>query len=902
MYRLSCLLAILAVLTACPLTRAQEFRRGDVNGDGTLRATADAQYLLHYLVNGGGAPPCLDAADVDDDGNLSIGDLGLLLQHSFPGGGTSVPIPAPGPLVCGLDPTPDSLDCVLYDCGPTPPLLPSAEFVLGIDDAMGGTGAQVAPLVRLSLPGTTEAAGWSFGVCHDPSLLQVIDVSNGRDWGTVNPQFEVRDVVAGAGWTVAASVDSFGFFGINPGANFALYQPTYELLAIGSTSLTFCPSVGAPPVDVIVTPINGTPILPTQNAGTVVIGAFPPPNDECASASVVVNAEASFTLSSATTDGPDLAGSCDFGTAGDDRVHNDVWYLYTATCSGDATFTVEASGIDTRVAVYDDAQCPPAAAGVLGCDDDALGVGGGSEVTVAVVAGTTYKIQVGSAAPAAVTGGGTLTLVCNGTPPPNGFFEIQSLFSPDPDLEDDFGVTVGKSQDVIVVGAPSDDEAAFNSGAVYVYRRSGGTWLFEQKLLSTAPRASQRFGQSVAVSGDVLVAGSAGNANDPLKGGAHVYRYNGSTWLEEVVLVGEPGSPGGTFGASVALDQDLLVVGAFNEQGAVFATGVAYVFRGAPGTWTFEALLEPSDGVVGDQFGFSVDVDGDAIVVSSATADLGRGKAYAFSFETGVWAETGVLEASDGAQVDLFGISVAISGNLIVAGAFLDDDACNNDPDCNSGSVYVFRRSAGVWSEDAKITASDAQADDVFGSSVDILGNRIIASAVSESTAGAGAGSVYVYEFDGLDWTSEQKFQGVLTAAGDDLGVSVELDGALAVVGAWRSDLSGTDTGSVLLFDCNCVLLGLEFRRGDANNDGMFNIADPVHLLNHLFPGSSSPALLVCTDAADANDDGVVNIGDGVSMLGALFGMTVPLPAPYGVCGEDASPFDVLGCSSSACP
>src|SRR6185503_19688910 len=189
-----------------------------------------------------------------------------------------------------------------------------------------------------------------------------------------------------------------------------------------------------------------------------------------------------------------------------------------------------------------------------------------------------------------------------------------------------------------------------------------------------------------------------------------------------------------------------------------------------------------SDAAAGDLFGDSVAVSGDTAVVGAIGDDDGgtsSGSAYVFVRSAGVWSQQQKLTASDALAGDEFGYSVAVSGDTAVVGARSDSDAGTF-----SGSAYVFVRSAGVWSQQQKLTASDAAAGDFFGFSVAVSGDTAVVGAIFDDDAGSGSGSAYVFVRSAGVWSQQQKLTASDAAASDSFGASVAVSGDTAVVGA----------------------------------------------------------------------------------------------------------------------
>ena len=186
------------------------------------------------------------------------------------------------------------------------------------------------------------------------------------------------------------------------------------------------------------------------------------------------------------------------------------------------------------------------------------------------------------------------------------------------------------------------------------------------------------------------------------------------------------------------------MIGAYLDDDNGSQSGSAYVYVRSNGVWSEQQKLTASDGATDDTFGNSVSIDGDTAVIGASSDDdngSSSGSVYVYVRSNGVWSEQQKLTASDAAQYDGFGISVSIDGDTAVIGANADDDNGSN-----SGSAYVYVRSNGVWSEQQKLTASDGATDDTFGSRVSIDGDTAVISALGDDDNGTKSGSAYVYD------------------------------------------------------------------------------------------------------------------------------------------------------------
>ena len=287
---------------------------------------------------------------------------------------------------------------------------------------------------------------------------------------------------------------------------------------------------------------------------------------------------------------------------------------------------------------------------------------------------------------------------------------------------DNFGFSVAVSGDTVVVGASEEDggspgvngtpnEAVSDSGAAYVFVRSGGTWSQQAYLKSPNPGVFDQFGFSVAVSGDTLIVGACR----------------------------EDGSATG-------------VNGTHNDSAS--DSGAAYVFTRSGSTWSQQAYLKASNTGISDYFGLSVAAAGDTVYVGTIFEDGGTpgvngasnesvgdsGAAYVFTNTGGAWSQQAYLKASNPGSGDNFGYSIAAAGDTVVIGAYKEDSGISgvngtpNEGAIDSGAAYVFTRSEGTWSQQAFLKASNTGASDQFGHSVGVSGDTVVVGANQEDS------------------------------------------------------------------------------------------------------------------------------------------------------------------------
>jgi hypothetical protein len=375
---------------------------------------------------------------------------------------------------------------------------------------------------------------------------------------------------------------------------------------------------------------------------------------------------------------------------------------------------------------------------------------------------------------------------------------------------DSFGQAVALSLDTALIGASLDDTTAggSNAGSAHVYTRTGTSWTFQQKLTAPDAAAGDQFGNAVALSGETALIGAWGddNAHGAGAGSAYVFLRSGTTWSLQQQLTASDGATDDVFGSAVALEGDTAVVGAQYDDTLRGASGSAYVFTRSGTAWSLQRKLTAPDGRGGDAFGSSVALGGDTVLAGAPYDDTAGvrdgGSAYVFVRSDTSWSSQQKLELAEGALTDdAFGKSVALSGDTALVGS-PDDDTATNGVTFRAGSAYVFVRSGTTWSLQQKLTALDGGTRDGFGGSVALSGDTaLIGSPADDTSAGADAGSAYVFVRIGTSWGLRAGFFG---AAGDAFGSSVALEGDTAVVGAPADDTAaGANAGSAYVFTRN---------------------------------------------------------------------------------------------------
>jgi hypothetical protein len=425
-----------------------------------------------------------------------------------------------------------------------------------------------------------------------------------------------------------------------------------------------------------------------------------------------------------------------------------------------------------------------------------------------------------------------------------------------------FGKVISLNADTLVVGSrydassvrtitngtgASSDESALESGAAFVYRRVGSNWSQEAYIKAVNSDANDSCGNAVAISGDTIAIGaiyessaefaitngsSASSNNGASDSGAvYVYRRSGSNWSQEAFIKPSNSSADDWFGQSVALSGDTLVVGAPYEDssqnnisnGQPASTnnsstnsGAAYVFRRSGSKWTEETYLKATNAASNDEFGRTVSISGETIVVGTP-ARAGTGAAYIFGRNGNSWIQQAYVTAVNANNGDAFANALGVSGDTLVVGAYQEDaaqntitngtTASNDNTHYDSGAAYVYRRSGNAWTQEAYIKAVNLDWNDWFGFSVAISGNSLAIGApyeesslnvivsgtqVTSNNSASRSGAVYLYKRSGSVWEQEAYFKAVNLDGQDNFGSAVAVSGDTLAVGAPTEDSNQT--------------------------------------------------------------------------------------------------------------
>ena len=424
---------------------------------------------------------------------------------------------------------------------------------------------------------------------------------------------------------------------------------------------------------------------------------------------------------------------------------------------------------------------------------------------------------------------------------------------------DAFGASLAMSGNTLVVGTYGRRNSR---GIVYVYTHTNGVWSQQTSLVASNSQTSDMFGWSVAISGDTLVVGAYGEdsdatgvngdeSNDLTKGSgaAYVFTRTDGIWSQQAYLKAsntdfndpddEIDDIEDRFGWSVSIAGDYIAVGAPNEasnatginsdeaDNSAVGTGAVYVFKRTSNIWTQQAYIKSSNSELGDGFGFSVAMSGNLLVVGAPYEDssalgidgdeldnlaMTAGAAYVFTNTSDTWSQQAYIKASNTDASDQFGSALAISGNTIVIGAYLEDGGAtgvNGDESNNyelgaaSGAAYVFTKTTGIWVQQAYLKASNTDRSDHFGHAVDIFADTIIVGAywedgnntTSTDNSVSASGAAYVFSRIEGNWNAPLYLKASNPDRYDEFGKAVAISAGVLASGARLEDSNATSIG-----------------------------------------------------------------------------------------------------------
>ena len=348
------------------------------------------------------------------------------------------------------------------------------------------------------------------------------------------------------------------------------------------------------------------------------------------------------------------------------------------------------------------------------------------------------------------------------------------------------------------------------NGTAYIFSYNEGTWEEMQKISAEddedSPNYDDYFGWSVSIDGNYAVVGTPGLDmqlslyEEAINvGGAYIFENVAGVWQQIQKLSPADGDRLDEFGYSVAISENYIFIGARSDDDAGTDSGSIYVYKrnASSGIWEFSTKLTASDGAENNLFGCSVDISGDIAVVGSLRGDYiadDAGGAYIFENIAGTWTQVNFLVANDAVSYDSFGQAVAIDGNYVLVGAGQADAS-----ETGQGVAYIFTNTGSAWELSQKLVASDGSIHDGFGYRVSIYGNQALIGASGVDGEETNTGGAYLFTENMRTWVQTDRYIAGDGKTEDCFGCAVTINGNNSFIGAFKDDDNGIDSGSLYL-------------------------------------------------------------------------------------------------------
>lgn len=325
-------------------------------------------------------------------------------------------------------------------------------------------------------------------------------------------------------------------------------------------------------------------------------------------------------------------------------------------------------------------------------------------------------------------------------------------------------------------------------------------WVNIQKLTSSDELDGNAFGHAIAINGSrVLIGDIKDDADDNLSGAVFYYEFDGVNWVQRQRFVAGDTTASDRFGFSISMHGNLAVIGAiFVAETPFLEIGSAYIFEFNGTEWQERSRLDGSDTGTLDKFGTAVAISDEFVFVASTRQYSSGGAVYVFEFDGINWQEVQILQAGDAQANYKFGSSLYIENGQLIVGAI---GAVTLGVD--GGATYVFEHNGTQWVENQKITPNDLSDNQGFGSSVHLKGERLVIGADADSSSGQFfKGSAYVFEWNGGNWVEQQKLSASDGSTFNFFGSTVSQSDDLLMIAADKTN-SGCISGSLYQFENN---------------------------------------------------------------------------------------------------
>lgn len=404
----------------------------------------------------------------------------------------------------------------------------------------------------------------------------------------------------------------------------------------------------------------------------------------------------------------------------------------------------------------------------------------------------------------------------------------QILTASDQANGDNFGCSTAIGDNYAIVGAIGwKNSSSIKYGAAYILKLNtlNGNWEEYRKISGEIGSAKSNFGTSVAINDNYAMIGN-NTEKDGLNlanGVAYVHNISANTTVKiNAIDRSDLVATASQFGNSIALNNDQLIIGAWNDgtdengKNYIDRAGAAYIFKLDNNSWNHQQKIVAIDSLLNNYFGYAVATSGNYAIVGTPqeAGDVNNknplsnaGKAYIFKRSSnGDWALQQAIVASDRAEEANFGWSVAIKGDYAIIGAYKANIAYGEDGGTAAGAAYMFKLNGTTWSQQEKLVASDPKAMDYFGSAVSLTENHAVVGAYNKNEDFGGIGAAYVFANNGTNWSIQQKIKSSERGSNFNFGYSIAIDGKNIVVGMPKhreSSNAPIQHGSALVFTFN---------------------------------------------------------------------------------------------------
>ncbi|MGE4619922.1 MAG: HYR domain-containing protein, partial [Planctomycetota bacterium] len=360
-----------------------------------------------------------------------------------------------------------------------------------------------------------------------------------------------------------------------------------------------------------------------------------------------------------------------------------------------------------------------------------------------------------------------------------------------------FGSALDSTEEFSVVGAPLDDLMGTDTGSANIFRRVGTQWIEEMKIFGIAAGIGDKFGAAVAVDEDLVAVGAPGKFVG--RGTVFLYRRIGDGWWNyEGTVTAFDAQPGWSFGSSVDIDNGKLIVGA-TMSGTGTGAGAVYVFSMTSNMWLLEQKLEASNGEPGDGVGFSVKSYNGKIATGAPGRDSGgstnSGAVIIFEDAAGLWMESATKSPAIPQPFGEYGTSLDMNQEHLIVGAPGEDS--------DQGAAYLYDRLSSMWVNPQRFSPSINEEMGLYGSGVALDVRTVV---ISSPIAGDDQGNICIYRQENGSWNQVQNLLSLNDQSnGERFGTSISCELPFLLVGC-----SGEDYGKAIwvssFTDCNLNL------------------------------------------------------------------------------------------------